>query len=235
MASTTQREAASSVELEFGIRDEERFFVGISAAESCHVSLEHLIRRSDGRLLEFFSVDGVPPERVIERAEATDGIERARLVNRGATSSLYEFVVSGSCVTTTLADSGAVARSVYATSGDGRVVADVPAPVSVRDVVETFRDRHPKSELVAQRCRDRPMPVRTDRGAQATLAGQLTDKQLEVLRTAFKRGYFDWPREATADECAAALGISQPTFSQHVRTAQWKVFAALFDGDSLDP
>lgn len=217
------------VELEFGIRDRECFFVGVSAEESCHVSLEHLVRRSDGRLLEFFAVSGAAPDRVLARAEATPGIDRARLLERGAESALYGLLVSGPCVTTTLADADAVARSVTATDGEGRVVASVPDDVSVREVVETFEARHAETDLVARRESGNPVPVRTERGTQATLGSELTAKQQEVLRTAFENGYFEWPRETSAEECAATLDISQPTFSQHIRAAERKVFGALFD------
>lgn len=203
--------------------------MGVSAEESCHVSLEHLVRRSDGRLLEFFAVTGAAPERVVARAEATSDIERVQVVEDGPEGALYGLVVSGPCVTTTLADADAVARSVSATDGEGRVVATVPEDVSVREVVEAFEARHADTDLVARRDSARPMPVRTERGTRATLGGRLTDKQLEVLRTAFLSGYFEWPRETSAEECAAALDISQPTFSQHIRTAERKVFAALFD------
>lgn len=234
MASSSTRAAETPVEVEFTIRDRDCFFVGVSATESCHLSLEHLVRRSDGRLLEFFSVSGTDPDRVLARAAETDAIDRAWLVGRGGEEALCGFVVSGSCVTTTLADSGAVTRSVSATCGDGRVVAAVPPAVSVREVVETFQSRHADTDLLARRDSVRPMPVRTERGARAALTDRLTDKQLEVLRTAFLHGYFDWPRGSTAEECADALDIAQPTFSQHVRSAQQKVFAALFDGSSPD-
>lgn len=234
MASTSLRDSGTAAELEFGLRDPDCFFVGISAEESCHVSLEHLVRRSDGRLLEFFAVDGVEPSRVLARAEAERRIDRARLVDQGPAGALYGFVVSGSCVTTTLADAGALTRSVSATRGEGRVVATVPEDVPVREVVEAFESRHADAALVAQRDAERPMPVRTERGARAALGDRLTDKQLEVLRTAFLSGYFEWPRETSAEECAAALDIAQPTFSQHIRTAERKVFAALFDDRSLE-
>jgi predicted DNA binding protein len=63
------------------------------------------------------------------------------------------------------------------------------------------------------------------------MTDRLTDKQQEVLRMAYLSGYFSWPRRSTAEECADALGIAQPTFSQHVRAAQEKVIDRLFEDD----
>ncbi len=53
---------------------------------------------------------------------------------------------------------------------------------------------------------------------------KLTARQLEVLRTAHDMGYFEWPRRANATEVAAALEINPSTFSEHLATAQRKLF-----------
>jgi predicted DNA binding protein len=231
MGTASTEATGRNVELELQTRDRGCFFVEASDAVGCRVTLEHFVNRSDGRLLEYFTIEDVAPDRVLSMAEAADGIADVRIVGRGVDEALFEFIVSGACVTTTLADTGAVARSVSADSGVGHVVADVPAHVDTRTVVERFREAHPDSELLACRDADGTVPVRTSRGARAALADRLTDKQLEVLRTAYLSGYFCWPRESSAEECADALGITQPTFSQHIRAAQARVMDGLFDGD----
>jgi len=230
---TTTRTTELPVEVEFRVRDRDCFFIEASDAIGCEVDLEHFVNRSDGRLLEYFTVGDVSPDRVLAMASETPPIEDARLVSRGVDRSLFEFVVSGPCVTTTLADTGAIARSVTAKNGTGRVVASVPEHVPVRRVVEQFCERHSRTDLVARRDSEQTLPVQTALGAQVTLTDHLTEKQLEVLRAAYLSGYFDWPRTSTAEECADALGIAQPTFSQHIRVAQEKVFDVLF-GD-FDP
>lgn len=234
MTSVVDSKLDSTVELELALRDSGCFFVGVSAAESCHLSLEHLVRRSDGRILEFFAVSDADPGEILALAGREPAIDRARVAQDGPGGTVFEFLVSGPCVTTTLADLDAVTRSVSATRGEGRVVATVPSRVPVREVVEAVRDRHGETTLRARRTHDHPVPIRTGHGARAALADRLTEKQLEVLRTAFTNGYFDWPRGSNAEECAESLGIAQPTFSQHIRTAQQAVFAALFDDDPVD-
>ncbi|MEF8814612.1 MAG: bacterio-opsin activator domain-containing protein [Halovenus sp.] len=233
MGMTTTEPTGSAVELELELRDRDCFFIDASAVADCRVKLEHLVNRSDDRLLEYFTVEGVAPNRVLSLVEESTAIDEARLISRGVGGALFEFVVSGPCVTTTLADTGAIARSVSAEEGVGSVLADVPAHVDVRQVVEQFRNCHSRSTLAACRRSEEPIPIRTERGVHTTLADQLTDKQHEVLRTAYLRGYFSWPRGSTAEECADELGIAQPTFSQHIRTAQEKVLGRLFD-DTLE-
>ncbi|MEF8856264.1 MAG: bacterio-opsin activator domain-containing protein [Haloplanus sp.] len=230
----TVRESAST-EVELEVRDRDCFFVRVSAETDCLIRLEDVIHRADGNLLQYFTVSDTAPDDVLGMASDEPAIAEARLVAEGSDGALFQFVVSGPCVTETLAETGALTSDVSAASGIGRVVAAVPPHVAVRTVVETFRSRHPGSDLVARRECDQSAPVRTNAGVHAALADQLTEKQYEVIRTAYLGGYFAWPRESTAEECADALGIAQPTFSQHVRTAQRKVFATLFDATVDDP
>lgn len=227
---TVQEPAETPItEIELEVRDRNCFFVRLSAETDCLIRLEELIHRADGNLLQYFSIRETSPEEVLDMAASESAIAEARLVRNGTDGNLFQFVVSGPCVTATLADTGAITRDVSAAGGVGRVVATVPSHVAVRTVVETFQTRHPVSEFLARRERDQSTPVRTNAGVHTILADRLTEKQYEVLRTAYLNGYFAWPRERTAEECADALGIAQPTFSQHLRTAQSKVFTALFD------
>jgi len=57
----------------------------------------------------------------------------------------------------------------------------------------------------------------------------LTDRQREVVQTAYYSGFFESPRENTGEEVATMLDISPPAFYEHVRAVQRKLFAALFN------
>jgi len=48
----------------------------------------------------------------------------------------------------------------------------------------------------------------------------LTDRQLEVFRTALEAGYYDVPREATLTEVASALGVTKSTCSDVLHRAE---------------
>jgi len=60
------------------------------------------------------------------------------------------------------------------------------------------------------------------------LRNELSDEQLTVLRTAHRMGYFDVPREASADDIAAELDIAQSTFSERLRLAEKQLFDLVF-------
>lgn len=86
-------------------------------------------------------------------------------------------------------------------------------------ICEDVRVRH-----LTYNCGDEPsnvVPVDLDR---------LTDRQRQVLVTAYERGYFDRPRGASAETIASDLGISVSTFSEHLGAAVSKLVRDLFDG-----
>jgi hypothetical protein len=63
------------------------------------------------------------------------------------------------------------------------------------------------------------------------LRTELSTEQLTVLRTAHRMGYFDVPREASADDIAAELEIAQSTLSERLRLAERQLFDLVFIGD----
>jgi predicted DNA binding protein len=48
-----------------------------------------------------------------------------------------------------------------------------------------------------------------------------------VLEAAFFAGYFEWPRDVSGEDLAESLGVSSPTFHQHLRNAQRKLLDAV--------
>lgn len=56
-------------------------------------------------------------------------------------------------------------------------------------------------------------------GGQQTLDA-LTDRQLEVIQTAYNNGFYDVPREASTEDIAAELDIDAATVSEHLQRAE---------------
>ena len=63
----------------------------------------------------------------------------------------------------------------------------------------------------------------------ATIAGQLTDRQLEVVEAATAMGYYDVPREASLADVAAAVDVARSTASTVLRRAESTVMRALVE------
>lgn len=58
--------------------------------------------------------------------------------------------------------------------------------------------------------------------------GKLTGDQLTIIETAYRCGYFEVPQQATAEDVAEELAISQSTLSEQLRNAQNAVWNILF-------
>lgn len=58
-----------------------------------------------------------------------------------------------------------------------------------------------------------------------SLLGSLTDKQREVLVTAYKLGYYNLPRRISSDQVAKVLGLANSTFVVHRRKAERRLLS----------
>ena len=58
---------------------------------------------------------------------------------------------------------------------------------------------------------------------------RLTEKQREVLMAAYRLGYYDIPRKITSEELAKRLGIVDSTVVEHLRKAELRLMAQLFE------
>jgi len=220
----------STVELKFEVRDPGSFFVAASGALDCRVVNEDVIFRSDGKVLEYYTV-AADPAATRQFAESFPGVRSARIVRTDAEDCLLELVFDRrDCVSSTLATTHAVVKRTVAEEGTGMVVAEVPDHADASEVVDAMLDRHAGTALLSKLHRDDSdlVAVTGAVGTERYLAA-LTAKQRDAVRAAVQGGYLAWPRRSSASECAAALGISQPTFSQHLYRGLEVLLLDLFD------
>lgn len=91
---------------------------------------------------------------------------------------------------------------------------------TLQDVMQELRERYPPVDVK----RLLQPPLQGSSGERVFVnRGALTDRQLEVLSTAYEMGYFERPRQANASDVAATLDISQSTLTEHLVTAQGKL------------
>jgi PAS domain S-box-containing protein len=224
-------ESDTTVELEFDVADDGLRVVRLAAKTGATVRLERTVRRAGGALGAFYAVEGADPERVVEAVRGEAGVEEATLVSSDGTTCLVE-VVTDSWFGTLFAERGAVVRTATADPEGGTLVVEAPQGADVRALVERFQGQYPETDLTAQRTRDRA--VKTLLELQDLLDDGLTPRQREALETAYSAGYFEWPRESSGEEVADLLGVTQPTFNKHLRTAERKTFSMLLDREYPD-
>jgi len=161
--------------------------------------------------------------------ESLEGFELSVIGEQGETRRI-ELHTDGVCVIPLLASHGWSTESATLANGDVYLTVRLPASDSVRTLVETVAELAPSVELLARH--QRHAITGGDRSDGSPVA-ELTDRQRTVLQTAYAAGYFEWPRDSSGEEIADILGISPPTFHQHLRIGQQKLMDALFQKEPV--
>lgn len=224
--------ASGVVEVDFDLPDPSYPFVALSDTLDCRVDLAKLLPRSGRGCAEYFSVSGADPERVMDVAGAGETVDATAVTER-EDGGLFEFVVGAECPASHLVAHGALPREVAGENGEGHIAAEIPAERDAAAVVAAFLADHEAAELTAKRETARCTPLFTERDLQSALDERLTDRQREVIRTAYECGYYETPRTRTGSEVAAELGVTSATFTELVRVAERRLVAILFEDGML--
>jgi predicted DNA binding protein/PAS domain-containing protein len=204
------------VEMELACTDDASALVTASDALGCTLELEGLVPIADHRLLVYLHVSGADPATACAELTAA-GVEDARPVDDSDT---IECTLESGSVFVPLAEYGTNVREATVDSGRTELLVELAPDADARTVVERIQTEYPDTTMLAKR-EHRP----TDAGkelSESALA-DLTDRQQEVLEAAYLGGYFNWPRDSTAEEVADSLDIASATLHDHLRKAQRKV------------
>jgi predicted DNA binding protein len=112
------------------------------------------------------------------------------------------------------------AGDVCAVDGSLYLTVHVQSADAVREILERLHD-HGADASVQCLCRT----VGDDTGSAATFVDHdtLTERQAEVIETAYEMGYFEYPRATNAETVAAELDIHPSTLAEHLAAAQAKL------------
>jgi len=191
------------------------------------IEIEDVVPQADGDTRLFFLTSSEEPDAVRAVEQQSVAVESVSLVAKRDGSSLFEAVVTGQTLLPTMVDHGAMVRSVTVSGDEIRLDVEIPDELDVRQFVAFVKSEYDGAELISKIDRDRPL--RTPTEFQYEFENRLTDRQREVLRIAYLRGFFEWPRESTGQEIADSLGVSQPTVNRHLRACERKLFTLLFE------
>lgn len=214
------------VELELRVTDPNEFVVGASDRLGCRLSLEGYVSTGEGRWLLYLSPSSPAADGFVELAREAPAVETVRTLGEGE-----ERVVALTARSPLLDAVAALGGRVTAgrvDDGEGDFVVDVPQSTDIKEFVDRLRSTIPETSLLAKREGER----RTEEPAR--LAGDgpldLTDRQRQALEAAYRAGYFEWPRENSAEDVAALLGVARPTLQAHLRKAEKELLSAFFAG-----
>lgn len=188
------------------------------------VEVRSVSRRTEDEFLLYCLLSDVTPERVVDAADTAPEIRSVECLP-GTGTSIYEVLVEEPCVASAVTTLGASFRSLRVSEHDCELAVSICRERDEHRLIgqaqELFGDAELKAERAAAPTEATPWPT--------LLAGVLTARQRDVLRTAYHAGYFDETRKRTGAEIADSLGIAQPTFSTHVRAAQRNLLSAIWD------
>ncbi|KPN30878.1 bacterioopsin transcriptional activator [Halolamina pelagica] len=139
---------------------------------------------------------------------------------------VYRVEHADDCPCTCLGQFDCPVHRYLVSEGELTVVFHAETFEQLQEVTAALRDRFPSMDV--QQLLQPPLSG-TPEDRRFVNCGKLTDRQQEVLRTAYREGYFERPRAANATELAEQLGISQSTFAEHLTAAQRKLFGDVFD------
>jgi RNA polymerase sigma factor (sigma-70 family) len=216
-------------EITFTLRDESYPIVYISSELECRLDLLEIVQSVEERhLIEFCRIADGRPDHIVDVGNACDRTVGVEILGAGTGESLVELAVSG-CVAETVAKANVIFRSGHAESGKCQFTVYLPPTRDSTAVVDTIQADHPSVTVAS--LRDRPLDTAflTQQSFQRRLEECLTDRQWEVLELAYRRGYFERPREIPQHELAEQLGISQETVSQHLRAAHRRLLPVVFE------
>ena len=220
----------SVTRLEFAIDDPSFVLTRLARDADCTLRYEGGVQRSREGNDVFVTVEDAPLDDVATVASGLVAIDDVRQISGDgdAAGGVLRLRFTEPFLALELADHGAVFREATAEPSATTLVVDVPESIDGRTITTLVQDTFADVELRAKHVVDQS----TEHGLQRQFLDELTDRQLEVVQTAYYSGYFESPRESTGEDVAALLDVSPPAFYQHARTVQRKLFETLFDEDA---
>ncbi|MBX0293889.1 bacterio-opsin activator domain-containing protein [Haloarcula nitratireducens] len=215
----------TAVELEFRVTDPDIAAIEFTRETGSRFEFEALVNQTDGTLRAFFTIDGSSPDAIRAFADRSTEIRDIRLIAERESGYFYEATLNETSFFATLLGAGAHPTALTSTPDGAELLVELPSSGDIKAFLEMFLSRY-DAELTARRELDRP--VLTEEEFEAIYLEQLTDREEEVLRTAYHAGFFNFPRDSSGSDIAEILGISQPTVSRHIRKGEGKLFDIVF-------
>jgi PAS domain S-box-containing protein len=215
----------SVLELELRVETPDDPLARLASEVDGPLELEGVVAH-DGVNSAYVQLPDATPDRVHDVADRITGIESVRVLGDEAPH-LYELSVGPATLATDIADRGGRIRSFTLDDGAASTTVELPSGVDVREFVEAIESAHGQARLLARH--EQTDPDRSPDSFRAGLRERLTDRQHQILRTAYLTGFFDWPRTTTGSEIATSFDVTQPTINRHLRIAQRKCLELLFD------
>lgn len=212
------------VELEFHLSDVFEA-LGVDATTDGQITLDSAVPASDGTYLVYGTTTTDAREVLDALTERFDHWDSMRIIDEEGTVSRFELRFTEPPILSAVASRGGYVDTARVDQGDLHMRIHLSPNVDVRSITDVVKEEFPGTELLAHR-----QTSRTD-DSPPRLRGlfreKLTDRQRTCLEAAYNAGFFEWPRATSGEDVAESLGVSPPTFHQHLRKAERKTFETI--------
>ncbi|MFC6954964.1 bacterio-opsin activator domain-containing protein [Halorubellus litoreus] len=215
----------SMTRLEFEVDDPAFVLSRLAADAGCTLSYQGGVQQSTEGSDVFVTVEDGSVDAVVDAASQLVGIDDAQRISGDGEGGVVRLRLTQPFLALELADHGAVFQEATASPSATTLVIDIPGGIDARTLTGLVRETFDSVALRSKQTLDQSI----EHDLTATVLEKLTDRQLEVLQTAYFSGFFESPRDSTGEEVAETLGISPPAFYKHSRTVQRKLFETLFE------
>ena len=212
------------VEMEFQSTSRDAYPLCVAAEHDCVFRESGSVDLGE-EVLAYKTVEGAPPEAVLPDLLDHELVFAGRVIRADGDSGVIELRAAG-CYQSILLDAGVRPTDVVADGEAITVTIEAPLDAEPRTILDTLSEHVPGFELVVKQARDRQPTVEDD---AVSLLDELTDRQREVLRSAYLAGYYEWPRDTTAEQLADTLEIASSTLHQHLRRAERNLLEKILD------
>lgn len=219
--------ADTVVELELQVTDPGDVFVGLSTEYGCRVRLEGINFSSEEGIVCYLTVSSHTSDDVTAFLVGYDGVDTCRVIDERDDEMLVEVTLTDNSIALKLLDVGGNVKSFFVEDGTGHVVLELPPDADVRSTLESVQREFDSVDLLSKRNTERSFE--SVESFRSVLAKDFTERQEAVIEAAYNAGYFEWPRESTAEEVADGLGMAAPTFHEHLREAERKLVETYLD------
>jgi PAS domain S-box-containing protein len=219
----------SVTRVEFAIDDPTFVLSRLAQDAACTLSYQGGVQQSTEGSYVFVTVEDTSLSEVAEAASQLVAIDNVQQISANGEGGVLRLRLTQPFIALELADHGAVFREATADPDGTTLVIDIPDSIEVRTITRLVCEMFTDVELRSKQTLDQAI----ERDLYSTFLEKLTERQLEVIQTAYYSGFFESPRESTGEDVAETLDISPPAFYKHARTVQRKLFATLFDENNL--
>lgn len=219
--------------LELGFRSDglAKPFVESVGNWSGEIRVDRVIPLDGDWTLGYYTVQGMAQEEFLDAVESFEMVSDARVIGARDDGFRAEVRLHGETLVSVFATHGGRVKHISIENGTCGIVAEVPFGIDVRRVVEAVQEVYPSVELVSKKTVERE--DRSPLGVHRDVEERLSDRQFEALEAAHCAGFFHWPRDSTGEELAESLGVSAPTFHEHLRAAQRKLVGTVFEESTI--